>query len=219
MKYVVACFLIALAVPIAVLGASKPVSSGGSGSGREAYFRCRDAKGQTFFGDSVPAECQDLDTEVLSERGTVLRVIDGASSRVEKAQRKAADDAAKKAKDDALMRDRMLVEAYLSVQEIERLRDQRLALVDSQIRIDQQNLSALSDREQRLMRQVQRYRPYNDKPAAGPIPDHIVEEMVNVVKSGTVTQERIANKQGEQQELQAKFASDIKRFKELKGIK
>lgn len=211
MKYVVACLLIALVPLQAALAA-------GNG-GREAYFRCRDAKGQTFFGDSVPRECLDLDTEVLSERGTVLRVIDGAASRVEKAQRKAADDAAKKAKDDALMRDRMLVEAYLSVQEIERLRDQRLALVDSQIRIDQQNLLALNDREQRLMRQVQRFRPYSDKPTAGPIPDHIVEEMVNVVKSGTVTQERIANKQGEQQELQAKFAGDIKRFKELKGIK
>jgi hypothetical protein len=210
MKHVVACLLLVLPPLHTTLAA---------GGGHEAYFRCRDAKGQTFFGDSVPPECQDLDTEVLSDRGTVLRVIDGAASRAEKAQSKAAEDAAKKAKDDALMRDRMLVEAYLSVQEIERLRDQRLALVESQIRIDQQNLSALNEREQRLLRQVQRFRPYSDKPTAGPIPDHIVEEMINVVKSGAVTQERITNKQGEQQELQAKFAGDIKRFKELKGIK
>lgn len=215
MKLLATGCLIAL-LPLSALQAAGATSGGG---GREAFFRCRDAKGQTFFGDSMPAECQNLDTEVLSERGTVLRVIDGATSRAEKAQRKNADDAAKKAQQDAQMRDRMLVEAYLSVTEIERLRDQRLGLVESQIRIDQQNLTALQDREQRLLKQVQRYRPYSDKANASPIPDHIAEEMVNVVKSGAVTNERILAKQAEQQDLETKFASDIKRFKELKGIK
>jgi hypothetical protein len=219
MKYLAACLLTALSI----MGLSSVVfaagKSGATGGGREAFFRCRDAKGQTFFGDSMPPECQDLDTEVLSDRGTVLRVIDGAATRVQKAAQKTADDAAKKAHDDALMRDRMLVEAYLSVPEIERLRDQRLALVDSQVRIDQQNLTALQDRQQRLLTQVQRFKPYSDKAGAAPIPDHVAEEMVNVVKSSAVTQERIASKQSEQKELQTKFASDIKRFKELKGIK
>ena len=216
MKHVVACLLLSLTLPVVTLAASKP----GSGSGgREAFFRCRDAKGQTYFGDSMPMECQDLDTEVLSDHGTVLRVIDGAATRTQKAQQKSADDAAKKARDDALMRDRMLVEAYLSVQEIERLRDQRLGLVESQIRVDQQNLASLKDREQRLLKQVQRFKPYSDKPNAAPVPDHVVEEMVNVVNSGNVTQERIASKQSEQTDLQIKFAGDIKRFKELKGIK
>jgi hypothetical protein len=215
LKHRVACLLIAqgvLAVPSVAMAA-------GGGGGREAFFRCRDAKGQTYFGDSVPSECQDIDTEVLSDRGTVLRVIDGASTRVQKAQQKSADDATKKAHDDALMRDRMLVEAYLSVQEIERLRDQRLGLVEAQLRVDQQNLSALQDREQRLLKQVQRFKPYSDKASASPVPDHIAEEMVNVVNSGTVTKERIVSKQSEQTDLQIKFASDIKRFKELKGIR
>jgi len=216
MKYVAACLIIVCASAPTAFAINKSTTGAGS---HEAYFRCRDAKGQSFFGDSMPPECQDLDTEVLSDRGTVLRVIDGAATRVQKAQQKNADDAAKKARDDAQMRDRMLVEAYLSVQEIERLRDQRLSLVESQIRVDQQNLTALDDRAQRLLNQVQRFKPYSDKANAAPMPDHLAEEMVNVVKSGTVTRERIANKQTEQNELQIKFAGDIKRFKELKGIK
>lgn len=194
-------------------------NSSGKGGGREAFFRCKDAKGQTFFGDSMPSECQNLDTEVLSDRGTVLRVIEGAQTRAANEQRRSADEADKKAKQDAAMRDRMLVEAYLSVKEIESLRDQRLALLEAQVRLDEQNLSALQDREQRLLNQVQRYRPYSDKPSAGPIPDHIAEEMVSVVKSGAVTRDRIIAKQAEKQELLAKFESDIKRFRELKGIK
>lgn len=194
-------------------------ATAGASSGREAFFRCRDASGQTFFGDRMPMECQNLDTEVLSERGTVMRVIDGAQSRAEKEKRKSAEEAAKKAQQDASMRDRMLVEAYLSVQEIESLRDQRLGLLEAQIRLDEQNLTALQERKQRLMRQVERFRPYSNKPNAAPLPDHVAEEMVSVVKSGTVTEARIAAKQAEKQEVQTKFDSDIKRFKELKGIK
>ncbi len=213
MKRIVAGLLIILAGPVAM-----PVLAAGAG-GKEAFFRCRDAKGQTYFGDSMPMQCQDLDTEVLSANGNVLRVIDGAASRAEKARSRSAEEAATKAKQDAAMRDRMLVEAYLSVQEIENLRDQRVALVESQIRLDEQNLSSLKDREQRLLRQIQRFRPYSDKPNAAPIPDHIAEEMVSVVKSGTVIEQRISDKRAEKQEVIAKFSSDISRFKELKGIK
>ena len=212
MKLLVGCLI---ALPLATAYAA-----GNSGSAnREAYFRCRDANGQLFFGDSMPPQCMNLDTEVLSERGTVLRVIEGAQSRAESQQRKAAEEAAQKMKEDAAMRDRMLVEAYLSVQEIETLRDQRMDLVDAQIRIDQQNLAALQDREQRLLNQVQRFKPYSDKPNAAPMPDHLAEEMVGVMKSSAVTNERIAAKQTEKQDLEVKFAADIKRFKELKGIK
>jgi hypothetical protein len=207
-----------LLIILAWLVAAPAVDAAANGS-REAYFRCRDAKGQTYFGDSMPTQCHDLDTEVLSANGNVLRTIDGAASRAEKEKSRSAEEAARTAQRDAAMRDRMLVEAYLSVQEIESLRDQRVALVEAQIHLDEQNLAALTDREQRLLRQVQRYRPYSDKPNARPVPDHIAEEMVNVVKSSAVIKERIVAKQTEKQDVAAKFGSDINRFKELKGIK
>lgn len=218
MKRIATGLLIVLAGPVTTC-VTTSVLAAAAGGNREAYFRCRDAKGQTYFGDSMPMQCQNLDTEVLSANGNVLRTIDGATSRAEKEQRKSAEEAARKAKQDAAMRDRMLVEAYLSVQEIENLRDQRVALLEAQIRLDEQNLSALKNREERLLRQVQRFRPYSDKPNAGSIPDHVAEEMVSVVKSGAITEERISAKQTEKQEVVAKFSSDINRFKELKGIK
>jgi len=194
-----------------------PAATGGSG--REAFFRCKDEKGQVHFGDSMPQECLNRDTEVLSDRGNVIRVIEGADALAERAARKSADDAAKKAKDDAAMRDRMLVEAYLSVKEIETLRDQRLGLLDAQMRFDEQNLLAYKDREQRLLRQIERYSPYNDKPNATPVPDHMAEDMVNLIKSRDTATEHIASRLAERHELENKFASDIQRFKELKGIK
>jgi hypothetical protein len=199
-----------------VVQAATKVSSGG---GREAFFRCKDAQGQVHFSDSMPPECMNLDTEVLSERGNVMRVIPGAAALAEKAARKNADEAEAKAKADAAMRDRMLVEAYLSVKEIEALRNQRLELLDAQMRVDEQNMSAFKDRENRLLRQIERYKPYSDKPNASPIPDHFAEDMVNLIKSRDTTQERMSNRLAERRDVEAKFASDIQRFKELKGDK
>lgn len=192
----------------------------GSGGGREAFFRCKDAQGQTHFGDSMPAECQSFDTEVLSQNGNVIRVIDGASTLARKAANQGNEIAEQKAREAAALRDRMLIEAYLTVGEIESLRDQRLDLLDAQTRLDEQNLAAFKDREQRLVRQLERFRPYNDKqPKALPVPDHLAEDMVNLVKSRDTTAERIERRKAERQTLTEKFASDVQRFKELKGIK
>jgi hypothetical protein len=111
MKRIAAGLLIVLAGSV-----NTSVLAAAAGGNREAFFRCRDAKGQTYFGDSMPIQCQNLDTEVLSINGNVLRTIDGATSRAEKEQRRSAEEAASKAKQDAVLRDRFLVEAYLSVQ-------------------------------------------------------------------------------------------------------
>lgn len=213
MKRTAAGWLLILA-PLSVALAASP-----GAAPREAFFRCKDAKGQTYYGDRMPPQCQGLDTEVLNERGTVLRVIDGTQALAARAERRTAEEAEKKKRDAAALRDRMLVESYLSVQEIERLRDQRLTLLDTQLRIAEQNIVSLRGREQRLIQQAQRFKPYNDKPNAPPLPDHIAEEMVGTVNGIAVTQQNMADKHAEQQQLQAQFADDIKRFKELKGIK
>lgn len=201
------------------MATAEAASTAASGGGHEAFFRCRDAKGAVHYGDSMPPECVGQDTEVLSDRGTVMRVIDGTQTLADKAQRKQADDAARKERESAEQRDHMLVDTYLSVQDIESLRDQRIGLVETQLRVDEQTLASLKDRQQRLLEQVSRFRPYSDRPNAQPIPDHIAEEMVGLVNSVKVTEERLAEKRAEQQDLQAKFAGDIKRFKELKGLK
>lgn len=213
MKRIAAGWLLILA-PLSAAWAASP-----GAASREAFFRCRDAQGQTHYGDSMPPQCQGQDTEVLNERGTVLRVIEGTKALAARAERRVTEEAEKKKRDAAALRDRMLVESYLSVQEIERLRDQRLTLLDTQLRIAEQNIVSLRGREQRLIQQAQRFKPYSDKPNAPPLPDHIAEEMVGTVNGIAVTQQNMADKRAEQQQLTAQFADDIRRFKELKGIK
>lgn len=186
---------------------------------REAFFRCKDRNGQTHYGDSMPAECAGLDTEVLNDRGMQVRLIEGEATRQKRLQREAEEGKVRKEKEQHALRDRTLIETYLTVEDIERLRDTRLEQLSAQYRLTEQNIANLRDRQTRLEGQIARFKPYSDKPNAPPLPDHLAAEMVNTVNGMRVYQESLAANRKEQAELTASFAADIKRFKELKGIR
>jgi hypothetical protein len=205
--------------PLVLLASAHSALAAQSQAGREAFYRCRDASGQVHYGDSKPLACEGLDTEVLNDHGMVLRVIEGVASRKAREQREVAETTARKEREARAQRDRMLIETYLTVEDIERLRDQRLELLDAQYRITEQNIGNLRERQERLAQQIARFKPYSDKPNAPPLPDHLAEEMVNTVNGMRVYQETLAKTRAEQAEIKQSFSADIARFKELKGIK
>lgn len=204
--------ILALALPGLLVA---PPSGAGQGpQSREAVYRCRDRKGQIYVGQNIPAECMDTDVEVLDAAGRLLRIIPGRASLEVVAAQKAAEDA----KVAAASRDKVLLATYLSVADIERLRDQRLELLVQQARVTGQYIDNLRERETRLGQDVQRFRPYSDAPNAPPLPDHIAEDIVNTVNGLQVYQQELAKNTAEQQKLRTEFDSDIARFKVLKGI-
>lgn len=190
-----------------------------TGSSHEAFYRCKDGRGQTHYGDSMPPACAGYDTEVLNDNGMVVRLIEGDATRQSRIAREAVEAKARKAREEREQRDRMLIETYLSVEDIERLRDQRLELLVAQHRLTEQNMVGLRDRQGRLENQVARFKPYSENPNAPPLPDHLAEELVNTVNGLRVYQESLASNTKEQAALKASFEADVRRFKELKGIK
>jgi hypothetical protein len=185
----------------------------------EVFYRCKDRNGQTRYGDSVPPECLGLDTEVLNERGMTVRVIEGEASRAAREQREAAERKQQQEREEREQRDRMLIDTYQSVADIERLRDERLDLLVSQYKVTETNIANLRDRQSRLQAQIARFKPYSDKVNAPPLPDHLAEEMVNTVNSVRTYQDMLAKNRAEQAEIKSSFASQIARYKELKGLK
>jgi hypothetical protein len=196
----------------------KPRSSSTSAT-REAFYRCKDQKGQVHYADSLPVACEGVDTEVLNANGIVLRVIEAEPTRAARMQREAADAKVAKEHEARRVRDRTLTETYLTVEDIERLRDQRLELLTAQYRVTEQNMANLRSRQTRLENQVARFKPYSDKENAPPLPDHLAAEMVNMVNSMRVYEQSLAKNSQEQADVKATFEADIKRFKELKGIR
>jgi hypothetical protein len=208
----VAAAALLLALPFPALPASK--SKGKAAIAAGEVYRCRDERGQYVYGQSIPSVCMNQDVEVVDKTGRVVRVVEGPISMQEIEAQKAAAVAAKA----AAQRDRTLLATYLSVADIERLRDQRLGLLEQQSLVTEQYIANLRERAARLATDVQKYRPYSDRPKAVPLPDHLAEEMVNTVNSLQVYEEELTKNTAERDRLRAEFEADIKRFRELKGI-
>ena len=190
-----------------------------SRASREAFFRCKDRNGQTHYGDSMPPQCAGMDTEVLNDHGMQVRLIEGEGTRLKRLEREAVEGKVRKEKEQRALRDRTLIETYLTVEDIERLRGQRLEMLNAQYRVTEQNMANLRDRQTRLETQVARFKPYSDKPNAPPLPDNLASEMVNTVNGLRVYKESLEANRKEQKELNEQFDSDVRRFKELKGLR
>jgi hypothetical protein len=199
-------------------GASAP-RGGHASAGHEAFFRCKDAQGMTRYGDSLPPDCVGQDTEVLNSRGTTVRLIEGDKTREKRLAQEAQLALEQQVRDSTANRDRMLMDTYQAVADIERLRDQRTDLLDSQFKLTEINMQALRDRQVRLTGQVARFRPYSANNDALPLPEHLAEELVNTVKGLEVLRGKLASTRSEREQIEASFGKDIQRFKELKGIR
>ena len=208
-----------IATTIVLVGTVYTAAAADQSHSREAFFRCKDRNGQTRYGDSMPAECAGLDTEVLNDRGMLLRVIEGEKTRASRLERETVEAKERKEREQRALRDHTLIETYLNVEDIERLRDQRLEQLVAQYRVTEQNLANLLERQTRLDSQVSRFRPYSDKPNAPPLPENLAAEIVNTVNGLRVYQQSLDSNTKEQAQLRESFAADIKRFKELKGLR
>jgi hypothetical protein len=180
----------------------------------EEVYRCRSASGQTFAGQAIPPECMEADVEVIDGTGRVVRIIPGRKT----LEQMGAEKAAQEARAAAAQRDKTLLATYLTVADIERLRDQRIELLEQQNVVTRQYIANLRTREARLMESVQRYRPYSPKPNAPALPAQVAGEIINTVKGLQVYEQELAKNTVERERVAAEFAADIQRFKELKGL-
>ena len=106
---------------------------------------------------------------------------------------------ARKEREQRLQRDRMLIETYLTVEDIERLRDQRLEHAERAVPRDRaEHRRTCASARRGCEAQIARFKPYSDKPNAPPLPDHLAEEMVNTVNGLRVYQESLAENRKEQ---------------------
>jgi len=183
------------------------------GSGRK-FYQWVDAQGVTHYGDNIPPEYASKEHRVVNGQGIELEHMDAQKTpeqMAEEDQKKAASTASEN-------RDRNLLNTYVSVQEIERLRDQRLTLVSDQIKVTGQFLEVLNSKMSKLRISSARYKPYSADPNAPPMSDQLAEDLVRVDSDIRTQEENLREKRSEEATMRKQFESDIDRFKELKGI-
>jgi hypothetical protein len=195
------------------LMASAASAGGAPGNGRVLY-KWIDSQGVTHYGDRVPPEYAGQEQHMINGQGVEISV-QGAQKSPEQL---AADEKHRQDQEDRLNRDRNLLSAYASVGEIERIRDQRLALVSDQIKVTTQFLENLNGRMKKMRVNAMHFKPYNSDPKAPAMPDQVAEDLVRLSNDIHTQEQNLEQKRGEESTMKKQFDSDIDRFKELKHI-
>jgi hypothetical protein len=185
----------------------------GGSSGRTLY-KWVDAQGVTHYGDHIPPEYAGQEQQIINSQGVVINRLEGQKT----PEQLAAEDQKKFDAQQSQNRDHNLLSTYASVQEIERLRDQRLTLLSDQIKVTSQFLEVLNGRLTKLRASSMHFKPYNSDPAAPPMPDQVAEDLVHMGNDIRTQEQNLHAKQLEESKMRNQFESDITRFKELKGI-
>jgi hypothetical protein len=183
-------------------------------------YKWTDKNGVVHYGDSIPPEYANLDRNVLNERGVAVGFEEGeitASEQAEIDRRKAEEEAQRLARAEVARRDRMLLETYITVADIEDLRDRRLELLESQIKVTELYLNNLRKRLVGLLDEASAFKPYTSQPDAPQIPQNLALDISRTTASINVYEQTLARTRTDQQALRASFDNDIARFKELKG--
>jgi hypothetical protein len=202
-----------LCLSLLALGPAMGAPTQPSNNGRVLY-KWVDKDGITHYGDRVPPEYASQEQHVLNSQGYEIRHTDAQKT----AEQAAVEEQRRVDAEQRQLRDKNLLNTYASVQEIERLRDQRLALVADQIKVTTQFLDTLNTRMKKMRADSQRFKPYSNDPKAPAMPDQMAEDLVRLSTDMRTQESNLKQKHSEESAMSIQFESDIDRFKELKHI-
>jgi hypothetical protein len=198
---------------VILLGSLGIVAGAGAANGRSLY-KWVDEHGVTHYGDHIPPEYASQEQRIINSHGIEINRLEAQKS----PEQMAAEEQKKADAEQNRNRDRNLLNTYASVQEIERLRDQRVTLLTDQIKVTSQFLEVLNGKLKKLRANSERFKPYSSDPKAPAMPDQIAEDLVRVGNDIRTQEQNLREKRSEETIMSKKFESDIGRFKELKGI-
>jgi hypothetical protein len=202
--------------------AALALPSSGSAQTKEAakLYKWVDEKGVVHYGDTIPPEYANRDRSVLNDKGVRVGFEEGEVTEEERAaaaRKEAEAEAARAAKAEEARRDRTLLETYGSVTDIEDLRDRRLTLLESQIKVTELYLDNLRKRLVALQEEASNYKPYTTRENAPHIPENLALDISRTADSINNYEQTLARTRSDQEALRIAFDKDIRRFKELKG--
>ncbi len=193
------------------------IGAAGQSDKEKKLYRWVDKNGQVHYGDSVPAEYAEQDRDVLNKQGLKVGREEGTIT-PEEAAAKAAEDKAAREEQKRRLRDRVLLQTYQSVKEIEALRDNRLELVDAQLTIQEQSLSNLRAQRAQIERQAARFAPINKDPDAPSLPEEVATDLERSANDIQTQEANLVRRRQERESIRLTFEADISRYQELRAI-
>ena len=190
---------------------------GDAQSEKTKLYRWVDKNGQVHYGDSVPPEYAEQDRDILNRQGVPVGREEGLIT-PEEAAAKAAADKIERDEKKRRLRDRVLLQTYQSVKELEVLRDTRLELVDAQLTIQEQSLANLRAQRAQIERMAARYAPINGSADALPLPEELALDLERSANDIDTQQANLVKRRDDRESIRLNFEADIARYKELRAI-
>lgn len=183
----------------------------------QARMKCwKNNEGITECGDTVPPEFAQKGHKEIGESGIVREEVERAKTPEELAEEerlaKVEEERLRK-EEEKQLKDRILLETFSSVEDIEKARDDRIQSLEASIGITQARKEKIQvDLDKRIERAADRERSGNE-------PNQELLDDINSLKRQIANIDKfILDKREEQEQIRISHAADIERFKRLKGI-
>lgn len=206
------------AILLVVAAIALPIGSAHSQSPK--IHKWTDENGKTHYGDKVPPEYANRDRIVLNDQGVRVGFEEGEVTEEERAvieEREREAEADRQTRAEIARRDRMLLETYSSVGDIQDLRDRRLELLESQIKLTEVYLANLRKKLVDLQAEASHFKPYTTKADAPQIPENLALDISRTTATIALYEQTLARTRADQEHVRNSFDKDISRFRELKA--
>lgn len=203
-----------LATLLLIAGAGAFAAQTGKNNNSKPLYKWTDEKGVVHYGDSIPPQYAKQERRVLNRQAVEVGLLEGEKTEAERL----AEAARQQAADATRVRDLMLIKSYVSVEQIEEIRDQRLDLIAGQVKVTTQYLETLEGRLNNLHTEALFFKPYSSNGSAQQMPDHLAEDLIHTVRNIRTQERTLASKRAEELALRAEFQGYIDRYRQLKQI-
>lgn len=192
------------------------VSQAGLAAG--SLKKWKDKDGQWHFGDVIPPEYSQQAHEELNVQGRTVEVQKRAKTEAEIAEEKrlaAVEEEKQRMAEEKARHDRILLDTFSSVDDMEMARDGKVAAINTRISLAEKRIEKLQkDLDQRMETAAAQER-------SGKSPNQELKQDIDELHRQIKNQDEFIKTQNDEKEgVMASYAQDIERYKELQsGLK
>lgn len=179
-------------------------------------FRWVDENGQVHYSDSIPPQEADRAYSVINKEGITVNSVEQAKTKEQLEEDKRLQ--AQQAEQERLAReranyDRILLDTYTKVGDLEETRDRYIATIEGLIDVSEHKLASLNQELEKLNKTAA-----NLERSGKALPADMHQDIVNLQTQIDRENNFILGQRAQQKDLREKFAADIQRFQELKAM-
>jgi hypothetical protein len=186
------------------------------GTAQAKLYRWVDEEGNVHYSDRVPPAAAEKERKVLNEEGRTIERHQRAKTREEvEQQRRSEQQIIEEARrrEEQQRQDRMLLMTFTTAEDLEHVRDDRVAAVDAQIMILTEKLERLRKVRADLDAQAAKLTEGGQAMISDDLNQRLQRNEAEIRRSEAYLESRRA----ERQAIVDKFNADLERFKELKA--